>query len=225
MSSPQFNVDAHLKLWEKAIDVQQHFNDIGWRIRALGLTVITFTLGATGVTYANTTSLDLFGRWTNPAFLVPVVGAVIWISFWFTDAGWFHKLLVGAVMDGIRLEKLLKEHGIHAALGSAIGDASPIRFYKKQKRADFLNKVPKTPRRYRGADAKLHSKHKLNLFYSAITLLLVITSGAIFCAPSVPSSAEKVLIPKTADVAPPPRLAPTPRPAPITTPGASSSTP
>ena len=35
-----FNANAHLEIWKESISVQMHFNDIGWRIRALALTVL-----------------------------------------------------------------------------------------------------------------------------------------------------------------------------------------
>jgi FMN phosphatase YigB (HAD superfamily) len=138
---PPLDVNSHLELWKKAVDVQQHFNDIGWRIRALALTAMTFAFGAAGFAYVNAGTVQL-GRLgdVSLAALVPVVGLVLWASFWFMDALWFHRLLYGAVRDGGRLERVLRWAGVRADLGNAIGKASPVR--------------------------RLHSTHKLHLFYA-----------------------------------------------------------
>jgi len=180
----QFDVASHLRMWEKAVDVQQHFNDIGWRIRALGLTVLTFTFGATGFTYANSDYVRIGTASVTPAVLVPLVGIFLWISFWFTDAGWYHKLLIGAVKDGIRLERLLTEHGIEAGLGGAIGRESPIWIYKRQPKRERVAGANRQPITLRGVPFKLHSKHKLNLFYVGVVILLSITSVLLCFAPS-----------------------------------------
>lgn len=188
MTAPPFNVDAHIKLWEKAVDVQQHFNDISWRIRALGLTVLTFTFGAVGVAYSGAEPIEVLGRLVNPAFLVPGIGFFLWVAFWFTDAGWYHKLLVGAVKDAMRIEKLLRANGVDASLGTAIGDESPIRFYRRQSAADRIAHLPRVPRQFRGAEAKLHSKHKLHLFYGSIAALLLVTGVVLFAQTAHPSA-------------------------------------
>ncbi len=42
-------VGHYVEMWKKTVDVQQHFNDIEWRIRGLALTTATFAVGAAGV--------------------------------------------------------------------------------------------------------------------------------------------------------------------------------
>ena len=138
----EFDPVVHTELWKKSVDVQMHFNDIGWRIRALALTALTFVLGATGYVFANTPPVDLgFWRWSVSS-IVPVVGLLIWWSFWFMDAKWFHRLLVGSVQDGDRLEKLLNQHRVRVGLGDSISNESPISawpFRRVRRSSDRLN--------------------------------------------------------------------------------------
>jgi hypothetical protein len=178
----RFDVEAHLAMWQKAVDVQMHFNDIGWRIRALGLTVLTFTFGAIGYMYAQSEGIDFLGRLVTPAFIVPVVGAFLWVAFWFTDAGWYHKLLVGSVRDAMRLERLLSQNGVAAELGSLIAAESPIKFYRVPTPAELAadTDLKKVARQFRGKDMEIHSKHKLNIFYGGITGLLIVSAIALF---------------------------------------------
>lgn len=154
------DVPAHLKLWEKSVDVQMHFNDLGWRIRALALTALTFTFAATGVAYANTDSIDILGYATSPAAFVPVLGLVLWFAFSFMDVHWFHRLLRGSVRDGERLESLLQANGISADLGGHIGRESPMKF--------------------RWQKTEMHSTKKLQGFYRVTGASLLVTALAIF---------------------------------------------
>lgn len=159
MKQPKFDAALHVELWKQAVTVQQHFNDIGWRIRAIALTALTFTFGATGLTYANTSPVHV-GAWSfSAAAVVPVFGAILWWAFWFMDAKWFHRLLIGSVVDGSRLEDLLKAHGVEVGLGAAITTESAVKFkpYKKPVR----------------------STERLNLFYRVIGIVLALMSVAI----------------------------------------------
>lgn len=145
------DVQAHVRLWEKAVDVQQHFNDIGWRIRALALTALTFILGATGFAYLNMAPIRQLGGGTL-APLVPVLGILIWAGFWFMDSLWFHRLLKGAVEEGTRLEKLLTESNVRVDLGASISQASSQPLFFKGWR--------------------MHSTTKLNYFYGGTAIVL-----------------------------------------------------
>lgn len=163
--SKPLNVDAHLQLWKESVGVQMHFNDIGWRIRALALTVLTFTLGAIGFVYINLAPTRVFGWQVSPAAFLPLLGAGLWCAFWFADRGWFHKLLIGSVKEGTDQERILTAHGVPTKLGTYITDASPIRFKKWKRKGNLV---------------EWHSSFKLNLFYGLGLVLLGATMLAIF---------------------------------------------
>lgn len=223
MISDDAKLDAHLKLWDKAVDVQQHFNDIGWRIRALALTVLTFTFGATGFAYANTDPIDLWHLKVSPAAAVPLLGLAIWIAFWFTDAGWYHKLLVGAVKEGIAQENALDAFGIKASLGKKIGDESPIYFHWPRSPRAKRNGESRKPVIWNSKPFKLHSKHKLNAFYGAIALLLVAATVVLIFIPAratVPDPAPQINI---TNVIPTPASTPAPTSTSVPAPGPSST--
>ena len=42
-------VGHYIEIWKQTVTVQQHFNDIEWRIRGLALTAATFALGAAAI--------------------------------------------------------------------------------------------------------------------------------------------------------------------------------
>jgi FMN phosphatase YigB (HAD superfamily) len=168
---PAFDSESHVKLWQESVGVQMHFNDLGWRIRALALTALTFTFAAVGVTYANTDPIWLFGRETSPAAFVPILGLVLWFSFWFMDVHWFHRLLVGSVRDGSHLESLLRANGIQAGLGGYIGRESPMKFWWQKK--------------------LMHSTNKLQRFYLVIGIALALTSVGVFFLGSPHSAAPE----------------------------------
>lgn len=144
----------HLEVWKKAIDVQQHFNDLSWRIRALWLTALTFTLGATFFAYKDAKIIPMgFLGDKSPALVIPLLGLFLWAAFWFVDAAWYHRLLSGSVTEGVRLEKVLTKAGREVSLTKAIGESSPVA----------------TPL------GIMHSKHKLNVFYLLGGLPLLVT--------------------------------------------------
>jgi phosphoglycolate phosphatase-like HAD superfamily hydrolase len=173
----EFNTTAHMELWKKSVEVQMHFNDIGWRIRALALTALTFVLGATGLVYANTSTIEI-GVWHfSVAAVVPVLGLLIWWAFWFMDAKWFHRLLIGSVLDGARLEAILNGHWIEANLGGAISKASPSAAWPFRK--------------------KRRSSERLDLFYRVIGVALAVITVLILAlgfVSSGPAQKSQVVI-------------------------------
>jgi FMN phosphatase YigB (HAD superfamily) len=212
-----FNVDAHIEIWKETVGVQMHFNDIGWRIRALGLTVMTFTLAAIGFVYVNTGATSLFGLTVSPAVVVPFLGAVLWAAFWFADRGWFHKLLIGSVLEGADQERLLTANGVPVNLGGYIGAQSPIKFNKWRSHKDKLAKVPRVQRVFWGEPMQWHSSLKLNIFYWIGFFLLAVAAVAVVvygphtqAAPSVPVVNNNITVeqPSPAPLVPTPSATP-----------------
>ncbi|GAA4283828.1 hypothetical protein GCM10022261_13590 [Brevibacterium daeguense] len=146
-------LEANLEVWKHVVSVQQHFNDIGWRIRSLAITALTFFLGATFFGFLNAGHVTLVGREFNPAILVPVLGLLIWLIFWFADGVWYHRLLSGAGAAASTVEDYLNSYGVHADLSKSITNASHRKWF----------------------GCEMSSTRKLNIFYLSGTVLLIVT--------------------------------------------------
>ena len=105
-----------MEAWKKTVDVQQHFNDTEMRIRNLALTII----GAV-VAFARVLDVggDHSGHLVNPGLLFLALTVLVG-AFWFMDRHWYHRLLLGAVLEGAELERRLTELGVQVGLGTQI---------------------------------------------------------------------------------------------------------
>ncbi|WP_431220355.1 hypothetical protein [Leifsonia xyli] len=151
-------VGLQIEVWKKIVDVQQHFNDIGWRIRSLAITALTFTLGATFFGFLNAHPKTIGALTYNPASLVPVLGLFVWWLFWFADGIWYHRLLSGAGKSAGPIEESLKSQHIDAGLSTEITNASHRAWFG----------VPMT------------STRKLHIFYVLGTIILLLAAVSVF---------------------------------------------
>ena len=153
--------DAYIEMWKQTIDVQKHFNDIELRIRGLALTVLTFVLGGASVAVRNGTTVSLDGFRLQLGTLILVLGIFLWLTFYFVDQVWYHRLLVGAVLHGQKLEDELRAVLPAAGLTHQISESSPYLFKVS---------IAKHPL----WQYELHSKQKLSFFYWFIAGLLAL---------------------------------------------------
>lgn len=157
------DVGPLIEAWKQTVAVQQHFNDISWRIRSLAMTALTFILSATYVVFTKLDKQEFdVGK---SASIVCFLGLVVWLGFWFMDAAWYHRLLRGSVAEGERLERRLTGLGVDVELGRMIThashDSTPTSALAR--RAWYRTLIP------RRASGKLH------LFYGLISLVLLLT--------------------------------------------------
>lgn len=148
---------AQIEVWKKIVDVQQHFNDIGWRIRALAMTTLTFTFGATFFGYINADPVTFGALRFNPAVFVPVLGLLLWFLFWFADGIWYHRLLRGAAVAAAPVEERIKARGVTADLSTEIQKASHIKWLGWE----------------------MNSTRKLNIFYASGSVILFFVAVAV----------------------------------------------
>jgi len=109
-------VKLQVEAWKTAVSVQQHFNDIGMRIRVLFLTLIAALLG-TAAGFSGHAEISaraaiqagnaILGAGSATANYILLLSLVIIVLFWWMDAGWYHQFLIGAVKAGSDLEKVL----------------------------------------------------------------------------------------------------------------------
>ncbi|MGA5728794.1 hypothetical protein ACPCI1_09105 [Streptomyces seoulensis] len=152
-------IPHYLEMWKQAIAVQQHFNDISWRIRGLALTALTAALGASAVAAREKSTIEPFGWHIQLSTALLLLGLILWFSFYFVDQVWYHRLLVGAVKHGEELEVALQEKMPAAGLTQSISLNSPY----------TINFKAGSWRR----QVKIHSTAKMRIFYfiGGITLL------------------------------------------------------
>jgi len=122
------NISSIITIWEKTIDVQQHFNDIELRIRNFALTIFTFTIG--GIGYLEKEKLAAtFTSFNIPySSLLSIIGVIILSAFFYMDKYWYHKLLLGSVKHGIMIERQYSKFIPEIKLTHSIGNASPHKF-------------------------------------------------------------------------------------------------
>jgi hypothetical protein len=230
---PQLSDDercsGYIDLWKQTVEVQQHFNDLEWRIRGLALTAATFALGASAVAAKDGTKF--FGISLGSGVLV--AGLILWLGFYFVDRYWYHPLLIGSVRHGEKLEDELQAYLPIAGLTKDITAASHI-------------KPPRGLGRVAGKnpDKTLRSEEKLRIFYWIGATTLILAAGFLQlagCSSSnspepKPERVIELIRPPDATVAPtttpvsPSSVAPAPKPAPsvsttMTPPSAPSPSP
>lgn len=155
----------YIELWKQTVVVQQHFNDIEWRIRQLALTALTFALGAAAVAAREKTAVMIFGFSVQLSSTLLFFGLILWLSFYFVDQVWYHRLLIGAVKHGEELERAIQAYLPEAGLTQAISKSSPYRISIGRGRLRWTWLV--------------HSKVKLRVFYAIGSLALMLSAIAL----------------------------------------------
>lgn len=177
-------VKHYIELWKQTVSVQQHFNDIEWRIRGLALTAATFSIGAAAVATKEGQS--------PVAVLVLLIGLLLWYAFYFVDRYWYHPLLKASVDQGHKIEDQLVSHGLlNADLAKQISVGSPIDRPRLIKALSLPSNRGK----------KMHSVDKLVWFYRVGSIALftsAVTLGlSLWLIPSKPSGPTIVRIERT----------------------------
>jgi hypothetical protein len=191
--------ELSVEVWKTIVQVQQHFNDIEMRIRALAITVLTAGIGLAAVAIKDGTTLSVIGVAVHLGAALLIITLLAWILFYFVDQVWYHRLLLGAVLHGERLERDFYAEIPGIGLTQAISAASPYQ-------ATFFGRKVGSP---------IHSSAKLRGFYwgvagllliaaflaqvgglstAAPSLLRVTTKTATFCGAIVDSSNGRITV-------------------------------
>lgn len=113
-------------VWKKIVDVQQHFNDLELRIRNFALTTQAAFLGFAGIAVSRDLQFTFRSAQHTTAVMVLFAGLVSWVGFYLMDRFWYHRLLMGAVKHGARIETEMAAHIPELGLTKAIGEESPF---------------------------------------------------------------------------------------------------
>jgi len=110
------DIEHNIKIWEKVVDVQMHFNDLCLKVRNVAISILGVLLGAAALSFRYAGS--------DQAAIFIFVAIVVWIAFYLMDRYWYHELLKGAVHHGQEIEKSLKEKIPAITLAHTIRDQS-----------------------------------------------------------------------------------------------------
>jgi hypothetical protein len=176
----------YVEMWKQATQVNQHFNEIEWRIRGLALTVATFAIGAAGVAaHEDETFLHV-----SVGTLLLLVGLALWYAFYFVDAAWYHPLLRASVQQTELFEKEIAKSLPAAGHAQAISAGSA---YQPNKVVRRLSRIP--------AGSPMRSPDKLKWFYQVgavalISVAIALQLYAVFRESDKPSPTQVVIVHK-----------------------------
>lgn len=162
-----------VEAWKKTIDVQQHFNEICMKIRNVYATLLAGLFALTGVMGARTENIKIstLGYDISGVSLILLVTFCTSMLFYFIDRHWYHRLLVGAVFNGMELEAELKKNLSGFNLTSKIGDNSALDISKHTVgnwMLFILAKALCAEVTRREGKALLRSDAKLAIFYKSV---------------------------------------------------------
>ena len=152
------NKGIAFEAWKKAVDVQQHFNEIEMKIRNFAVTLFTFVLTGVGFLYKEHTTIHLFDRYFSAASMLSLLGCVGIFLFYFMDKFWYHRLLLGSVYQAIDIETRWKHSFPELNLSEKIKKLSSVTIWGRT----------------------IGSNRKITYFYRGMWLLLLTMAVALF---------------------------------------------
>ncbi|WP_122550747.1 hypothetical protein [Pseudomonas viridiflava] len=166
-----------IEVWKAVIEVQIHFNDIGMRIRGMFVTIVLALFASLGFLLDKKIGLEAGRLVVQFAVVVPLFGVLGTYLFYFMDRYWYHRLLIGAVKQGIVIEQLGIGTIPELNLTKVIGDESP---YEPRGLAKiFAGWIVSHPKLK--TTGKLHSDGKIEFFYKSVMVALTLTALLIAC--------------------------------------------
>lgn len=185
------DLEYQMKVWDKTIDVQMHFNELQMKIRNFAILVISALIGAAGIALKDRVVIDQTILWMhfqgNLSAIFFGAAAVTWLAFFFMDHNWYYPLLIGAVKHGMAIEESLKDRVPLIGLTTRIGDESP------QKLLFFT----------------LRSKDKSFFFYLVIFFTLLVLAVGSAWLPTTDQHGNSAAIPQETKLRPPEHRSPT----------------
>jgi uncharacterized membrane protein len=159
--SPKEIVD----LWKTAIEVEQHFNTVEMTVRNIFASIVVALIA--GIGYSVKEKIGV-GLGISFASVLSVAAIFITSLFYFVDRYWYHRLLIGSVIEATRLEEeISKISDVQIRLSKQISESSPISLPKP---ITHLISYFITEKRFQ-ENGKLHSDGKIELFYKSIMIM------------------------------------------------------
>jgi|GEM_PF-2986765 len=122
------NQEHLITIWEKAIDVQMHFNELIIKFRTQVLTIMITMTGGILVLARMTENGVFHGPVFSglPVYYLFIVPISIWVAVFLIDRVYYHNMLIGAVKYGQAISKHLKTTKGEPDLNDVIGKEAPL---------------------------------------------------------------------------------------------------
>lgn len=189
--------EAVIDIWKQIVAVQMHFNEISMRIRGMFVTLLLAFFAAMGFLIDKDMYLNVLGLQIQFAILVSIFAIFATWLFYFIDRYWYHRLLTGSVKHAIGIENKYKAEIPELSLSEAIGIVSPV---KPRGFTSFISWAVVSHDKYR-EKKELHSDGKIELFYKAVMLVLLVAAILLALAGGIRlgTSRSDVLHPSSSD--------------------------
>lgn len=147
-----------IDIWQTVIETQRHFNDLAIRIRSFTLSILTLVFGALGYSIKEDICIKVGKYMVSITPYIGIFSLFIIFAFFVLDRH-YHRLLIGSIVQGTKIEDQYANDIPEINLTKEITANSKNKFFCFE----------------------LHSKHRINIFYTCLFLpLLVITIFFIF---------------------------------------------
>ncbi len=98
------SADHLIKVWEKVIDLQMHFNEMCMNLRRTAISVLGVMLAAGALSFRFVGMIKIGSNIMSVAFLFIAIAILVWGSFYLMDRFWYHQLLRSTVSYAESLE-------------------------------------------------------------------------------------------------------------------------
>jgi hypothetical protein len=167
-----------IRIWEKAVDTQMHFNEMSVKSRQLGFTFIAAALGVATVLLSRGADFSILfpTRWgtfhLHISVLLIAISVIAIFAIKRLDLGVYHRMLRGAVTFGEDFE----ENHLKKILKLEKGMTQAISHYSRHSDAGKTTQDGKY--HYSGTD-EVSAEKKIRRFYSFVVWMLVLSAAVI----------------------------------------------
>ncbi|MFT6555045.1 MAG: hypothetical protein ACJAZ5_002224 [Alloalcanivorax venustensis] len=106
------NADHLIKVWEKVVDLQMHFNEMCMNLRRTAISVLGVMLAAGALSFRFGGVIEIRSNQISVAFVFVAVSLLVWFSFYLMDRYWYHQLLRSTVAYAESLQLSAKAAGL-----------------------------------------------------------------------------------------------------------------
>jgi hypothetical protein len=161
-------LEMKLRVWERAVATQQHFNEMAVKSRQMGLTLVVAALGLAAFLFTRFEESLLSARPFGLSGSFHISGVIVLLSAFALfavmrlDLGIYHRMLRGAVRFNERFEQ---DGHLEELIGPAFGLTTGISHYSRYDDADYAHGKLTGSRRRNAAK-------KLQVFYTSAIIFL-----------------------------------------------------